>query len=97
MLIVLAHVVTKEGKGAEFIAAAQSCIQATRQEEGNISYTLVASTENDCNFTFVEEWESQDHLNKHVKTEHFAQLGKSLSELSAAPLVINVYEGNKKN
>lgn len=92
MIVVAAYVVVKAGKGPEFVEKAQECIQQTRKEEGNFSYTLFANTEADTKFTFFEEWETQAHLDKHMATAHFKALGGVLDALAAEPLVVKVYD-----
>ncbi len=95
MLIVVANVFLKEGKASEFIEASKHCISETRKEEGNISYILLQGTENDSNFTFLEEWESKDHLDEHMKTEHFISLVGSMKDLLREPLEVNIYDAKK--
>lgn len=95
MLIVSAKAVTQKGKQEAFVQAAKDCITNTRKEEGNISYRLLCDTENDCIYQFLEEWVSKEDLDKHMKTDHFKQLGTAVQGLLAAPLEITIYEGNK--
>ncbi|WP_099466545.1 putative quinol monooxygenase [Konateibacter massiliensis] len=95
MIIVIANVQVKEGNGEKFVSAAQNCINETRKENGNISYNLLSNTEDKCNYTFVEEWESKESLDTHMKTEHFGSFGAAIQDLLAQPLDIAVYEGNK--
>ena len=92
MIIVAAHVQVQPGKQKDFVQQAQPCIAETRKEQGNISYTLLANTEDDCKFTFFEEWETQASLDAHMKTAHFEQFGAALPSILAAPLEINIYE-----
>ena len=92
MIIVTAYVTIKEGSKDKFMAAVQPCIDATRREEGNISYNLYASIEDDCKFTFVEEWESQEKLDAHMKSPHFQTFNDGMKEIAAAPLGIQLYD-----
>ena len=91
MIVVIADVILKEGTESDFVSAAQACIESTRLEEGNISYKLFSDTENGSQYSFVEEWTSQEALNAHMKTPHFIEFGKSIGDLLGAPLDLKVY------
>lgn len=95
MIIVVANVTVKQGSQEDFLKNAQPCIAATRQEDANISYKLLQSTENDCEFTFVEEWESQEGLGQHMKSAHFGAFGQAIQNLLAKPLDIASYSAEK--
>lgn len=96
MIVLTAHVTIKQGEQAEFVQNAQDCIRETRKEKGNISYTLLADTENSCKFMFFEEWESQTALDLHAETVHFKRFGAATKDLMDAPLAIDIYEASKK-
>lgn len=91
MLIVAAYAAVKNGMGKEFQDVARDCVAKTRQEAGNISYTLLANTEDPNRFTFFEEWKSQADLDAHGKTAHFQAFAKGIENLLAQPLEIKIY------
>ncbi len=95
MVLVIANVFVKDGSQATFIESAKKCVAETLKEDGNISYELKASVENNCIFTFVEQWESKDALNLHMNTEHFKTFGASIQDLLAKDLEINIYKAEK--
>lgn len=95
MIVVLAYVEIKDEAVQEFVVSANKCIEATRKEVGNISYTLYASTESKSKFVIVEEWESKETLDAHMQTLHFATFGKEINSLLTTPLEIKIYEANK--
>ena len=70
MIYVIATMTIKPGTRDKVLAAAQPCIQATRKETGCIFYDLNTSATDPNLLTFVERWESRDHLAAHAKTEH---------------------------
>lgn len=94
MLVVVANVVLKKGCQDEFVKVANDCIKETRKEEGNISYNLLLNTENDCSYTFLEEWKSKESLDLHATSSHFNTFAKGIQELLAEPLEIKVYDAN---
>ena len=74
---VVAHLRAQEGKGAELGEALEGLIEPSRAEPGNISYELLASLDDDRDFTFVEEYQDGDALDAHFATPHIeAALGR---------------------
>lgn len=96
MIIVLAHVTVHPGKGEQFIAAAQPCVEETQKEPGNISYRLVADTADSCRYTFVEEWASMEDLQAHMKTPHFLALGGKIEGLTAGPMNVDMFDAARR-
>ncbi len=61
-------------ESAELASAGLSQLaQATREEEGCISYVLYESAAAPGTFVTVEEWRSQDDLDAHLASPHVAQ------------------------
>ena len=97
MIVVIANIVLKDGMKEEFVKAALTCVRETRKEEGNISYTLMMSADDDSRCAFIEEWTSQAALDAHMKTPHFHRLGEETGALVAGPMDVHIYEAEKKN
>lgn len=70
MIYVIATMTIKPGTRDQVLAAAKPCIEATRKETGCIFYDLNTSATDPNLLTFVERWESRDHLAAHAKTDH---------------------------
>jgi quinol monooxygenase YgiN len=70
MIYVIATMILKPGTRDKVLAAAKPCIEATRKEAGCIFYDLNVSQTDPNLLTFVERWESKDHLAAHAKTDH---------------------------
>ena len=66
-------------------------IDRTREESGNISYTLYEDTEHAGEFVLIEEWEDAESLSKHFQTEHFTGIVPQIQKLQVKPSVVNVY------
>lgn len=66
-------------------------IDRTREEKGNISYTLYADSEHPGEHVLIEEWEDQASLDAHFKTPHFTGIVPQIPKLQSAPSVVNVY------
>ncbi|MDR3271038.1 MAG: antibiotic biosynthesis monooxygenase [Peptococcaceae bacterium] len=69
----------------------QELISATRQENGCIAYRLFLNTQDPSEYTFIEEWASQEALDRHINTTHFQTLLPQIGQLAAKPGEISVY------
>ncbi len=66
-------------------------IDKTREEEGNISYTLYEDTEHAGEFVLIEEWQDEKSLQAHFQTAHFTGIVPQIQKLQVKPSVVNVY------
>ena len=66
-------------------------IDRTREEKGNISYTLYADEDNPGEHVLIEEWEDQESLDAHFKTPHFTTIVPQIQKLQTKPSAVNVY------
>ena len=78
-ILVLAKIQPKDGCQDTIIELANELIYETLQEEGNIEYRLLKSSEDD-ELTFVEKWESPEALKKHMGSPHFLNFGEESEE-----------------
>ncbi len=72
--------------------ALQTLAEASRQEDGCLSYELFESTSVPGTFVTVERWTGQDALNRHMQTPHIAQAlaaadGNLTGDIAIHPLV----------
>lgn len=90
MIFVIARAEIKEGCLDKYIEIAKANIPNVLAEEGCISYTITtdfdsglsAQKEVDPNAaTFVECWESLDHLKKHLAAPHMATFREAAGPL----------------
>jgi quinol monooxygenase YgiN len=66
-------------------------IEPTRKEPGCISYELLQNKSDPSDFTFVEEWESDDAMDAHLKTDHLQKAISRVTGLIAAAPDIRKY------
>ena len=78
-ILVLAKIQPKDGCQDTIIELANELIYETLQEEGNIEYRLLKSSEDD-ELTFVEKWESPEEKKKHMGSPHFLNFGEESEE-----------------
>ena len=86
MIVVVGRVSSDAHKRAELIAVAQRLAAASREEDGCLGYRFYADTEQPEDFIFVEEWESEEALQRHFATPHIAEFMRAVpATLTAAP------------
>ena len=90
MIYVLATIKALTGQTRALIAGARSCIDATRKEDGCLSYDYVQDTEDPDKLVVVERWSSRAALDAHLKTPHLAdwrQVRKPLIESTRVEII----------
>ncbi|MEX0344951.1 MAG: putative quinol monooxygenase [Rhizobiaceae bacterium] len=70
MIHLIATLTIQPGALEKVVAAAQPCIDATRKEEGCISYDLLVDVTDKKRLKFVECWENRAALDAHFETPH---------------------------
>lgn len=87
-LKVVAIAETSSDKAMELKKVCLALIEPTRKESGCISYELYEDKNNPGRFTFIEEWESQEHLDVHLKTPHLVAAGEAFGKIVTKDLVV---------
>ena len=64
-------------------------IQPTRKEKGCLSYNVFLSIEDENDINLVEEWESREDLDNHLRSDRFGALLGAQSLLNQ-PLEIRI-------
>ncbi|HEV7584990.1 MAG TPA: putative quinol monooxygenase [Solirubrobacteraceae bacterium] len=85
MIVAVGRVVTDAGRREDLKRIGQTVARASRAEAGCLSYRLYGDTENENEFVFVEEWESQEALERHFSTPHIAEFMRAIPSAVAAP------------
>ena len=83
---VVAHITARPETLAAVREVLVGFIEPTRREAGCISYELLQDNVDPCQFTFVEEWVSDEALDIHLRTLHLSAGAASLGPLMAAPM-----------
>ena len=94
MIIVSAKFTAKPGLKEKIAEVSREAVELTRREKGNISYTLLSSTEDDT-FMYYEEWEDLDSLKAHLKTEHIAAAREARKDMITGPVSVRVFEAKE--
>lgn len=85
---------TKARPGCEGIVKRNLIALATitRGETGCINYDLHQSLDEPCLFLLYENWQSADHLDKHMQTPHFKEFVSKMVDLLSEPPEITLWE-----
>ena len=70
MIYLIATLTIKPGSLDNIMEAVRPCIEATRKEDGCISYDLHRNVTEPDQLVFVERWESRPQLDAHFSTPH---------------------------
>ena len=81
MIKVIAKLTIKEDMVELFKNIVNELITETRKEAGCIQYQLFQDINNKQVLSFVEEWESIEALQKHMKSKHFLENVPKFAEL----------------
>jgi len=91
MITVVAKNTIITEKYDEIIVLCKELVEETRKEDGCIKYEMHQDVNDKAILTMIEEWESQEALDKHMQSEHFTRIVPLLGSLMAAETDMNVY------
>jgi quinol monooxygenase YgiN len=91
MILVDARCSIVPDRHREFIREVQAIIPIVRNESGCIRYELVADVLADGVFHFIEEWESQKHLDEHIQKPHMRAYFAKTSSWHSYPAQLKIY------
>jgi quinol monooxygenase YgiN len=79
------------GKKEEALALFQELIEATRKEDGNISYILHEDLADPDSTAMIEAWETKEALDAHLQSAHFQRIIPQIGPLTAGPSRLEIY------
>jgi len=77
-------------KRREMMQTLLSMIEPAGKEKGCLSYDIFCDLEDNHVFSLIEEWETREDLNRHIRSERFSVLLGTKS-LLAKPTKINIH------
>ncbi|AFC30231.1 hypothetical protein PM3016_3388 [Paenibacillus mucilaginosus 3016] len=93
MIIIHAHLQVKPDQEEAFLNAVKALIPASRAEEGNVTYTLMKSTEQEHRYTMVELWKDEAAIAAYNASSHFQAFMQQAPAFMAAPMQAEVFAG----
>jgi len=85
MIVVVGRVRTDADKRDALVRIGQAVAAASRKEAGCNNYRLYEDTERENEFVFIEEWDSNEALQRHFATSHITEFMQAIPETLVAP------------
>jgi quinol monooxygenase YgiN len=82
----------KPEKRERFLQLANSGLEPSREESGNISYSFYEEAGTPNSFIYFEEWKSREALAEHLKQPYITPLIAEFSELVDGDANVRVYD-----
>lgn len=89
---IVAKMLVREDRVEDFKRTARELVEKSRQDAGNVYYTLNVSEENPRLLAFIECWQDWDAINAHGETEHFTSILPKLGEMCEAALPVERFD-----
>ena len=91
MIIIHAGFQVKTELEQEFLNEIKPLIEASRAEQGNISYDLLKDSEKAGAYTMVELWKDMEAVQTHNQAEHFTAFMAKAPQFMAAPTEVKLF------
>lgn len=92
MIKIVAKHLVKQDQVDDYIELMGKLVAKTRQlDDGCIEYGLYQDLEKPNILTIIEEWESQNALDKHMEAAHFNEIVPKLDAFYQTPGDVNFY------
>ena len=92
MLKVVAEQYVKEECLEQFKELAKTIVEKTvALDQGCISYSVCQDVHDPLHCSMIEEWESQEMLDKHMQAAHFIEIVPKIGECCAGKTVFTMY------
>jgi len=92
MILVDAKCTILPERQGDFTGEVRKILTKVRAEAGCHRYELFADAHRTGVFHFIEEWESQEHLDKHLTQPHMQEYFAKTASWRAAPIELTLYE-----
>jgi quinol monooxygenase YgiN len=90
MILIVVKFQVRPDRREDWRAIMDEFTAATRQEAGNISFEWFGNTEHPDQFVLIEEFESPEAGDVHVKTDHFrTAMGRLPDMLAETPKIVH--------
>ena len=90
---VIAKVKAQPGKEAEVLRELMALIEPSRKDAGCINYDLHRAQADATCFMFHENWESREHLDRHLAKADLQATLARVAKMVAEPPEISLWDG----
>ncbi|MEO8048973.1 MAG: putative quinol monooxygenase [Acidobacteriota bacterium] len=91
LLSVVAELKARPGKEDDLRRVLLTLIEPTRAEDGCVQYDLHVHSAEPTRFVFYENWNSREHLDRHLSSPHLTAAVGAAGDLLAEPPRIETY------
>ncbi len=88
LLMTIMNVLPEKQK--EVLQTLHSLIELSKNEKGCMRYEILGDIEDEHAFSLISEWETSEHLNRHMRSDQFGIL-LGLKSLLLEPLKIKTF------
>ena len=88
--VVAKMILSPEAKDAA-LPVLEELIATTVQEDGCVNYNFCQDNGKSDHYAIIETWETQEALDIHSASEHFARLVPQLADLATGDILIFAY------
>ena len=89
---IIARLRARPGRVEDLQRLLAALLEPTRNEAGCMSYTLLRNREDPAEFAFVEMWENETVLERHLEADHVRKALERFPDLLAGELDMRRYE-----
>lgn len=93
MYVTIVNVVVRQEHIDEFIEATRLNHESSVNEEGNLRFDVLQSSESPTHFILYEAYQTQQHAAAHKETQHYATWRETVADWMAEPRQGMVYNG----
>lgn len=90
MLQVISKIYVKEEKIHEFVEVFKEMIEPTKKEKGYIQYEMYQDEENPALLIVLEQWETRENFDNHLKSEHFERIVPKMTVFMTKETEVNL-------
>ena len=96
MILIAGPVFVQEGKMEIALEAVAKMVAASQQEDGCVHYNFYIDRDKSDQLFIFEEWETQEALDAHGKTEHMAAFRAVAGDFLTGPRALQRYMADSK-
>lgn len=85
MIFAMSRMIVRPERRSDLLKTMKGILEPTRVERGCLSYHLYRDVENRNAFVLMEEWATQEDLERHIRTENQQRLLTLMDILSEKP------------
>ena len=92
MILVTGHIDFDPARRSDLLAALEPLIKGSLADPGCVQYTFSADLENPGRVYVTEQWESEELMNAHMATPHFAEFGQAMQSVGVRGVKVTRHE-----